>query len=65
MSSMHLLPAAALRAAAIASLCAAPVVSAELVVRDLTASLELLPTGFTYNLQNASGTRSGTDAFSS
>jgi hypothetical protein len=58
-------PAIALRIAAAAALSIVPCAAAELVVRDLSASLELLPTGFSYSLKNTTGTRSGTDAFSS
>ncbi len=67
MCTMHLpaIRAIALRSAAIVVLSTAPLCSAELVVRDLTVSLELLPTGFSYTLDNAAGTRSGDDAFSS
>jgi hypothetical protein len=46
-------------------LAAAPAGAAELVVRDLSLGLELVPTGFSYQLTDPTGTRSGTDAFSS
>jgi hypothetical protein len=44
---------------------AAPLTAAELVVRDLSLQIETLPTDFSYTLKDATGTRSGNDAFSS
>jgi hypothetical protein len=42
----------------------APVMAAELVVRDLGVRVEALPTAFTYTVDNDSFQRSGTDYFS-
>jgi hypothetical protein len=52
-------------AAALPVVAAAPLLGAELVVRDLSLGLELQPTSFTYKLKDATGTRSGNDSFSS
>ncbi len=46
-------------------LLSAPLGAAELVVRDLSAGIELLPTGFTYTLTDPTGSRTGQDSFSS